>query len=294
MVQAIQARGGEHLQPTPPDTGSGEDGRYRVQSGDTLSRIAASHGVSVTSLLQANPQIHDANLIYPGETVNLPGHARVGAGDYTVKSGDSLAEIAQAHGVSLHALEQANPQIANPDVIYPGETVHIPQPEPPDPTATTTGSAPTTGTVPLGTPSAPAPNANRTREAMDYFVSHGWTRQQAAGIVANLQTESGLRPDARGDGGLAYGIGQWHPDRQAAFEKFTGHSIQGSTYEEQLRFVQHELTHSESSAGNRLRNATSANEAGGIVSCYYERPADREGEAARRGQAAERILRSYP
>ncbi|HMK87405.1 MAG TPA: phage tail tip lysozyme [Steroidobacteraceae bacterium] len=133
------------------------------------------------------------------------------------------------------------------------------------------------------------------RQAMDYFVGQGWTRAQAAGIVANLQAESGLRPGAVGDGGQARGIAQWHADRQTAFEHFTGHGIQQSTYEEQLQFVQHELTAGgEVAAGNRLRNTTTADSAGATVSRYYERPADRDGEATRRGQRATHILNNYP
>lgn len=153
-------------------------------------------------------------------------------------------------------------------------------------------TGPTPPTIPQ--PPAPAAQAGGVRQAMDYFVGQGWTAAQAAGIVANLQAESGLRPGAVGDGGRAYGIAQWHPDRQAAFQRFSGRAIQGSTFEEQLRFVQHELTRGgEVRAGNRLRNANSANEAGSIVSQYYERPADREGAATRRGRSAEQILNNY-
>jgi LysM repeat protein len=46
-----------------------------VQPGDTLSGIAASHGVSLAALEGANPQISDFNMIYPGESVHLPGGA---------------------------------------------------------------------------------------------------------------------------------------------------------------------------------------------------------------------------
>lgn len=152
-------------------------------------------------------------------------------------------------------------------------------------------SAPRAGaTAPTARPGEPVAQSNRTKEAMDYFVSQGWTREQAAGIVANLQAESNLNPGARGDSGLAYGIGQWHPDRQANFRKAIGRDIQGSTFEQQLKFVQHELTHSESGAGKRLQGATSAREAGAIVSRYYERPADANGEASRRGARAEQVL----
>ncbi|SPB14882.1 phage tail protein [Caballeronia novacaledonica] len=70
----------------------------------------------------------------------------------------------------------------------------------------------------------------------------GWLREQAAGLAANLNIESGLRPDITGDNGAAYGIGQWHPDRQGEFKRVFGHEIRGSTLEEQLQFENHELT----------------------------------------------------
>ena len=51
---------------------------------------------------------------------------------YTVKSGDSLWKIAQAHGVAPGELLKANPQFSqggrNPNLIYPGEKVTIPDP----------------------------------------------------------------------------------------------------------------------------------------------------------------------
>ncbi len=46
-------------------------GGYTVISGDTLSGIAARHGVSLKTLVAANPQIADANKIYPGQVINL-------------------------------------------------------------------------------------------------------------------------------------------------------------------------------------------------------------------------------
>jgi LysM repeat protein len=46
---------------------------YQIKSGDTLSQIAARHNTSVSALMKANPQIKDANLIYAGRTLNIPG-----------------------------------------------------------------------------------------------------------------------------------------------------------------------------------------------------------------------------
>lgn len=45
---------------------------------------------------------------------------------YTVKEGDSLSRIAAANGVSLKAVEAANPQITNIDKIRVGQMVNIP------------------------------------------------------------------------------------------------------------------------------------------------------------------------
>ena len=45
---------------------------------------------------------------------------------YIVRSGDTLTAIAARFGVSLAALEAANPQISDPNRIFPGQVVSIP------------------------------------------------------------------------------------------------------------------------------------------------------------------------
>ena len=45
---------------------------------------------------------------------------------YIVKPGDNLSQIARNHGVSLAAVERANPQILHPDLIRPGQHVTLP------------------------------------------------------------------------------------------------------------------------------------------------------------------------
>ena len=47
-------------------------------------------------------------------------------GTYTVKRGDTLWGIAKRFGVNLTALIAANPQIKNPNLIYPGNEVRLP------------------------------------------------------------------------------------------------------------------------------------------------------------------------
>lgn len=128
--------------------------------------------------------------------------------------------------------------------------------------------------------------------AIQHFMKSGWTREQAAGIVANLDQESRLDPNAVGDNGRARGVAQWHPDRQADFKAWSGKDIQQSSLEEQLNFVNYELSQGkERSAGDKLRGSSSASEAASIVSRFYERPKDTEGEASRRGARAEQLSR---
>jgi LysM repeat protein len=45
---------------------------YLVKSGDTLTRIAKSYGLTLEKLLAANPQIDDPNKLLRGELVHIP------------------------------------------------------------------------------------------------------------------------------------------------------------------------------------------------------------------------------
>jgi hypothetical protein len=110
-------------------------------------------------------------------------------------------------------------------------------------------------------------------EAMSFFQSKGWSKEQSAGIVGNLQTESGknLRTDAVGDSGQAYGIAQWHPDRQRKFQEVMGIPIRQSNFKQQLEFVQWELTNTEKRAGEMLKAASSAIDAAKAIDYGYER-----------------------
>ena len=132
---------------------------YVVRSGDTLSGIASRFHVSLHALEAANGQIHNFNLIYPGQTIHVPDSYSApapapavnlsGQSSYTVRSGDTLSGIASKFHVSLGALEGANPQIANPNFIYVGQVVHIPGAAAPAPAPAPVGH-PSTYTVQRG------------------------------------------------------------------------------------------------------------------------------------------------
>ncbi|MGY4478645.1 hypothetical protein ACVILL_006059 [Bradyrhizobium sp. USDA 3364] len=134
----------------------------------------------------------------------------------------------------------------------------------------------------------------RAQEAMQFFMSKGYSREQAAGLVANLARESStFDPRAVGDSGKARGIAQWHPDRQADFKAWSGKDIGVASFQEQLGFVDYELTKGKKGkVGALLKQTTSAREAAALVSRRYEIPANADREAALRGAMAENYYRT--
>ncbi|QDJ35829.1 hypothetical protein CBR67_03720 [Bordetella hinzii] len=132
----------------------------------------------------------------------------------------------------------------------------------------------------------PALKGQQAIDAVRFFQSKGYTKEQATGLVANLIAESNLDPRAVGDNGQAVGIAQWHPVRQADFKKAYGMDLKDAPLAKQLEFVDFELRNTERTAMEKLRAARTPQEAAEAVSRYYERPKDADGEAARRAVAA--------
>lgn len=368
-------------------SGGSGPGSYTVKSGDTLWDIARAHGVSLSALEKANPQIANPDLIFPGQHINLPGggsaggsagvggtaHAGGGTGNvaaiaekYLGQNASSLkgnrndnlpmnanvpSNICCANFVSavlteagqlpagLHtdSVSQLNSTLrargwtpvsaadAKPgDVVImqgggishteivsgPGQMIGsnnvnadgsqrishnnlsyalshggvILRAPASAGGGTSTGATSQTGAA---NPSGNGTHQERIDQAMRYFQSQGWTKAQAAGIVANLDAESGMEAGIRQyGGGPGYGLGQWEGPRQRDFARWAGHDIHGSSFAEQLRFVQHELTTTEAGAGRALHQATDPRTAGSTVTRLYERPADTAGEAVRRGERA--------
>lgn len=60
------------IQPLPVSTPSTAFQQYTVQPNDTLSGIAASNGMELRALRDANPQISNPNVIKVGQKINIP------------------------------------------------------------------------------------------------------------------------------------------------------------------------------------------------------------------------------
>jgi LysM repeat protein len=112
---------GTSTQPTPPPPPPPSSGTYTVVRGDTLRKIADRLGLALADLIASNPQIRNANLIYAGQVIYLPGTGTL----YTVVRGDTLKIIAGKFGTTVEHLLQANPQIWNANWIFAGQVIRI-------------------------------------------------------------------------------------------------------------------------------------------------------------------------
>lgn len=94
---------------------------YVVKSGDTVYQIARRYSTPVDDMIFAN-QLQNPDVLSVGQALVIPNQET----RRTVGRGDTLSSIARRHDVSLQRLIAANPQIANPNRIYPGQTITIP------------------------------------------------------------------------------------------------------------------------------------------------------------------------
>jgi LysM repeat protein len=123
--------------PAVPQTTAGS---YVVTAGDTISSIAARHGISVQAVFSANG-LDWSSIIHPGQSIAIPASDAAAApsvapaappaptpepsSTYIVAAGDTMTAIAQLHGVTTQALLEAN-GLDRSSIIYPGQTIGIP------------------------------------------------------------------------------------------------------------------------------------------------------------------------
>ena len=209
---------------------------------------------------------------------------------YRIQRGDTLWALSRRFHTTVDALARAN-HIANPNLIFAGAQLTIPGRadtfEPPRQAPPSNGS--TQGsTSAAGIENRPGVAGN-AQQTINFFMSKGLTRAQAAGIAGNLLAESGFRPGAVGDGGTSFGIAQWHNGRGDAMKAWTrSHGYSTTSFKGQLEYLWHELNTGESNALSKLRATRSPYDAGMAFCRYFERPAV---ISPARGQAAERFYR---
>lgn len=93
---------------------------HTVQYGDMLSALALQYGIPLQQLIQANPQVLNPDLIYPGDQIQLPGADGTPApsGEITLASNQAPPQLelngpvaGAANGVSAAQLMQIVPTL---------------------------------------------------------------------------------------------------------------------------------------------------------------------------------------
>lgn len=129
-------------------------------------------------------------------------------------------------------------------------------------------------------------------QAVQFFISQGYSPVHAAALVGRLQQESGpgLDVNASGDHGTAYGIAQWREARQDGLRRFAAaNGADPADFQTQLAYVHHELQGPESRAGQMLRSATTLEDAA-AAAMAYERPQGFTWENPRAGHGWDNTL----
>ncbi|MDL2316562.1 LysM peptidoglycan-binding domain-containing protein [Desulfovibrio sp. OttesenSCG-928-A18] len=110
---------------------------HTVRKGDSLTSIAKRYGVSVAAIREANnisklPK-SGTSLIIPGKGRSAPvydalpdSQASASAGTYTVRSGDTLYELARAWGTTVDSIRLANRMSPSQTALRPGQRINIP------------------------------------------------------------------------------------------------------------------------------------------------------------------------
>ena len=95
---------------------------YTVKSGDSLWSIANKYNTTVSNLKSLNNLSSDVLQI--GQVLNVPSNSVSVGNTYTVKSGDSLWNVANRYGISVAELKSLNN--LSSDVLQIGQVLNVP------------------------------------------------------------------------------------------------------------------------------------------------------------------------
>jgi hypothetical protein len=133
------------------------------------------------------------------------------------------------------------------------------------------------GLVLLASALSSAENLPNDQPAYDFFVAHGLPGSQAAGVVGNLDEESGVDPAAVEPGGPGRGIAQWSAggrwDTTPADNVQEYAASQGQPADSlnlQLGFIWYELTTFPQYGLTQLRESTNVSDAAVAFETFYE------------------------
>ncbi|MFK5645891.1 transglycosylase family protein [Ornithinimicrobium sp. LYQ121] len=94
-----------------------------IERGETTGSIAQDYGTTVGDLVAINDLVDGGVLIFTGDVMLVPADGTA-SGTVTVERGDTLAELAREHGVSVSTLVSVN-DLADANLIIEGQTLHL-------------------------------------------------------------------------------------------------------------------------------------------------------------------------
>ena len=109
---------------------------YVVQRFDTLSGIASSYILPVSTVLALNPELADPRTVVVGQVLYLGRDPMLrlepcpDAPDcvlYVVRPGDGLSTIAGRFDLTLESILAANPEIDDQNAIFSGQVIRLPR-----------------------------------------------------------------------------------------------------------------------------------------------------------------------
>ncbi|MBQ3079043.1 MAG: LysM peptidoglycan-binding domain-containing protein [Clostridia bacterium] len=103
--------------------------RYIWRTGDTLTRVAAAFGTTISAMIDTNPNI-DFMTVKSGTAVCIPSRILTCPDSdlYAVKAGDTLSQIAARYGITAGALMELNPYV-EPTQLTIGQYICVPKAE---------------------------------------------------------------------------------------------------------------------------------------------------------------------
>lgn len=117
--------------------------KHIVRLGESLISIATLYGVDLQTLLDANEGLTLNSILWEGQEILVPILSTNGETWHEVQSGETLTAIAALYGVAPELIQAAN-NLPDPDAIYVGQRLRIPNVESDTPPADAPTPAPTT------------------------------------------------------------------------------------------------------------------------------------------------------
>jgi LysM repeat protein len=125
--------------PLPPQAQTGQS--WLIVARDPQTGTVSTSGIFTVTAPSSPVPVPPTGPMLPPPTLPDPilspipaTGGQTGALFHTVVGGETLFRIAQRYGTTVSAILQVNPQITNPNLIFPGQTIRIPVAAPIPPT----------------------------------------------------------------------------------------------------------------------------------------------------------------